>query len=91
MQPRPLMFTSGHFKSGAAYFTKELHYSNINCSARGNVFVHSLAQMGGKWGQSKIGGQGPLASLWNHHWPCPHIDRWYTHLLLKGILVTVPL
>jgi len=32
----------------------QINYSNINCSARRNVFVHSLAHMGGG-----NGGPGP--------------------------------
>ena len=43
----------------------QLNYSNINCNARRNVFVHSLAQMGAS---PKTGGRAPLASPWSRHW-----------------------
>jgi len=38
----------------------QINYSNINCNARRNVFVHSLAQMGDQRGQSKNGGPAPF-------------------------------
>ena len=42
----------------------QINYSNINCNATRNVFVYSLAQMGGQLGPvQKWGARAPLPPL----------------------------